>query len=281
MAQPFLTGILIGQNGNSWRNLSRVQASSLAFHLAVLALLLSLTVKQIQKLPPGHRPEQLIFAGYPQQEKVVKKDPGGGGGGGNRDSITWTRGELPPFDRIQVVPPAPPRNPDAIMLLPPTLVGPPDLRVPNIDAQNYGDPKQKLFNNSQGPGEGDAYGDKCCGAIGPGDGRGYDKGSEWGYGGGRPRDGTYGTSRVVCEYCPNPGYTEEARKVKFHGTVVLRAVITVDGRATNIRVVKGVGLGLDERAIESVSRWKFRPAVGPGGRPMETWTEIEINFRIY
>jgi TonB family protein len=84
-----------------------------------------------------------------------------------------------------------------------------------------------------------------------------------------------------CEYCPNPSYTEEARKAKFHGSVLLRVVITAGGRATNIRVVKGVGLGLDERAVESVRQWRFRPAIGPNGQPVETWTEIEINFRIY
>jgi TonB family protein len=281
MARPFLTGVLIEQTATNRRNLSRVQAGSLAFHLAVLGLLLLIAAMQIHELPPFRPIGVFTFPGLAPAERVVKQESRGGGGGGNRNPIPWTRGHLPPFVRIQLVPAAPVRNPQATLIVPPTLVGPPELRLPNLPADNYGDPKQKLFAPSQGPGEGDGHGDKCCGAIGPGKGLGYDDGLDWGTGGGRPPEGTHGTSRVVCEYCPNPAYTEEARKVKFNGSVVLRVVIGVDGRAANIRLVKGAGLGLDERAIDAVSRWKFRASRGPDGRPVETWTEIEINFRIY
>jgi protein TonB len=63
--------------------------------------------------------------------------------------------------------------------------------------------------------------------------------------------------------------------------VVLMVVITLDGRATNITVVKSPGLGLDEKAIEAVRQWKFRPAVGPGGKGVPTQVPIEVTFRLF
>ena len=63
--------------------------------------------------------------------------------------------------------------------------------------------------------------------------------------------------------------------------VVLMVVITLDGRATNIQVVKSPGLGLDEKAIEAVRQWKFRPAVGPGGKSVPAQVPIEVTFRLF
>jgi hypothetical protein len=155
MTEPFLTGIFAGQNGVTWKNLSRVQASSLALHLAAVALLLNFTVQRIQENGPPPREERferLIFPGGPTKLKPKPEPPGGGGSGGNRNPIRWTRGQAPPFERMQLVPPSLPRNSNAILLAPPTLVGIPEMRVPEIDAQNYGDPRQILFTGSQGPG---------------------------------------------------------------------------------------------------------------------------------
>ena len=64
----------------------------------------------------------------------------------------------------------------------------------------------------------------------------------------------------VCNVCPYPIYTDEARHVKMQGTVTLRVLVGADGRASEIRVVRGVGYGLEERAVETVRGWKFTPA---------------------
>jgi protein TonB len=58
------------------------------------------------------------------------------------------------------------------------------------------------------------------------------------------------------------------------------AIITPEGKATNIRVIKGVGLGLDEKAIEAVRDWIFKPAIGPGGKPVAVEVPIEVTFRL-
>jgi TonB family protein len=61
---------------------------------------------------------------------------------------------------------------------------------------------------------------------------------------------------------------------------VLQAVITPDGRATEIEVVKGPGLGLEEKAVEAVKTWRFKPAIGPNGKPVAVIVPIEVTFRL-
>ena len=77
----------------------------------------------------------------------------------------------------------------------------------------------------------------------------------------------------------DPEYTEEARSAKVEGAVVLQVEIATDGRARNIHVVKSLGYGLDEKAIECVRQWRFRPAVKHGTRVRVPAT-IEVNFHL-
>lgn len=93
------------------------------------------------------------------------------------------------------------------------------------------------------------------------------------------RAGVGGVTVPVCIYCPGPQYTDKAKAAKYHGTVILQVVITTEGRAANISIIKRVGMGLDEAAIEAVRDWKFRPAVGPDGQAVATLVPIEIAFR--
>src|SRR5258708_26258682 len=74
------------------------------------------------------------------------------------------------------------------------------------------------------------------------------------------RAGVNGVGMPRCEYCPDPKYSKEAKKKKYEGVVVLLAVVTTEGKAANIQVTKSPGLGLDEKAIEVVRKWKFKPA---------------------
>jgi TonB family protein len=75
-------------------------------------------------------------------------------------------------------------------------------------------------------------------------------------------------------------YSEEARKAKYQGTVVLEATITPDGRAINIKIVKGPGLGLEDKAVEAVRGWRFNAATGRDGKPVAAITLIEVTFRL-
>ena len=93
------------------------------------------------------------------------------------------------------------------------------------------------------------------------------------------RAGVGGVTVPVCIYCPGPQYTGKPKAAKYQGKVILQVVITTEGRAANISVIKGVATDLDEAAIEAVRDWKFRPAVGPDGHVVSTLIPIEITFR--
>jgi TonB family protein len=97
---------------------------------------------------------------------------------------------------------------------------------------------------------------------------------------GTARAGVAGVSVPACVYCPSPSFTDEARAAKFSGSVVLQVIVTADGRAENISVVRKAGYGLEQNAIETVKKWQFRPAKGPDGNPVATVVPIEVTFRI-
>ena len=84
-----------------------------------------------------------------------------------------------------------------------------------------------------------------------------------------------------CLYCPNAQFSDEAVKAKYQGTVTLTIIVTPDGRASSVTVVKGLGLGLDENAVAAVKTWRFKPAVGPDGKPAAVRTNIEVQFHLY
>jgi TonB family protein len=95
------------------------------------------------------------------------------------------------------------------------------------------------------------------------------------------RAGVGGAGVPKCIYCPAPRYSGDARKAKVEGTVVLQVVVTTDGRATNVIIVKDPGKGLGLQAVESVRKWKFKPAAGPDGRPVAVTCPIEVTFRFF
>jgi TonB family protein len=172
------------------------------------------------------------------------------------------------------------KNPNPKLPAEPTVMVPPDIRVAQPNMANYGDPLAALYTGSGGPGGGGGIGTGCCGGIGSGSGPGVGPGEGGGIGGGVFRPGRNGVGEPACLYCPLPQFTEEARKAKYQGTVLLKVIITPDGRATNISVARGLGMGLDENAISAVRGWKFKPANGPNGRPVAVETYIEVTFRL-
>lgn len=92
--------------------------------------------------------------------------------------------------------------------------------------------------------------------------------------------GVNGVTVPTCAYCPTPQYTPKARAAKLQGTVVVKAVVTKEGGAQNISVVKGLGLGLDEKAVEIVKKWRFRPAHDSEGRAVSVEVPMDVTFRI-
>ena len=79
--------------------------------------------------------------------------------------------------------------------------------------------------------------------------------------------------------CSHVAIFEEARAAKLNGSVLLSIVVDTDGGATNIHVLKGLGMGLDEKAVEAVAKWKFRPGM-KGGVPVNVYAQVQVNFQI-
>jgi TonB family protein len=92
------------------------------------------------------------------------------------------------------------------------------------------------------------------------------------------RDGPSASAPTLI-YKTDPEYTEEARQAKLQGTVLVYVQISPEGIATNIRVLRGIGMGLDEKAMDAVARWRFKPGM-KDGRPVTVEAQIEVNFRL-
>ncbi|MGB8012901.1 MAG: energy transducer TonB [Terriglobales bacterium] len=81
-------------------------------------------------------------------------------------------------------------------------------------------------------------------------------------------------------FMPDPEYSEKARKKKIQGVITLSLTVAADGTTRDIKIQKGLGYGLDEKAVEAVSRWKFKPAL-KDGEPIDKEIAVEVNFRLY
>jgi TonB family protein len=81
-------------------------------------------------------------------------------------------------------------------------------------------------------------------------------------------------------YQVNPQFSEEARKAKFSGNVQVYLVVDVNGNPTHVHVVRPIGMGLDEKAIEAVSQYKFKPAM-KNGKPVAVDIYIDVNFQTF
>ncbi len=208
-----------------------------------------------------------------------KTQVGGGGGGGEADKLQASKGGLPKLSREQITPPTVIiRNEDPKLAVPPTVVVPPELRLPT--SAQLGDPLKGVPGPlSAGTGTGGGIGNGSGGGVGGGVGPGVGDGYGGGYGGGMYRVGG-GVSAPKVVYSPDPEFSEEARKAKFQGTVVLWVTVGTDGRARDLRVAQSLGMGLDEKAIESVRTWRFEPA-RMNGQPVPVQVQVQVNFRLY
>lgn len=206
------------------------------------------------------------------------KESGGGGGGGDRDKLEASKGRLPRQARDQITPPmVVVRNDAPKLTAEPTVVAPP-IQLSQIGP--LGDPLSKVLGPpSNGTGFGGGIGSGSGGGVGSGRGPGVGPGYGGGVGGGIYRVGG-GVSAPRAIYSPDPEYSEEARKAKYQGTVVLWMIVDADGRPRDIKVMRSVGLGLDEKAIEAVKTWKFEPA-HKDGHAVAVQISVEVDFRLY
>ena len=257
----------------------RAGLSSMAIHVTVLGLLFLIgTNKAVQKAVKEQI--DLIAPDLSPYKPTVKKDNmGGGGGGGDRSATPPSKGKLPRLADKQFVPPmAVVHNPDPKLVMEPTLIIQPDANIPKVNMDVLGDPLAKSGIASNGPGSGGGIGYGPGGGVGSGSGPGYGPGHGGNMGGGAYRIGGGGSPPSVLLKV-EPEYSEEARKAKFQGTVILFVVVDEKGNPRELKVIRPLGLGLDQKAIEAVEKWKFRPGM-KDGKPVAVQATIEVNFRL-
>lgn len=220
-----------------------------------------------------------LVADFTALDVRAAKTGGGGGGGGDRDKLAATKGAPPKFARQQITPPmVVVRNEQPKLTAEETVVGPPQLVLAKGPT---GDPYSSVIGTlSNGTGSGGGIGSGSNGGVGPGNGRGVGPGSDAGFGGGPYRPGWGGVTAPRTVYAPDPEYSDEARRAKYQGSVLLWLVVGADGLPSDIRVVRSVGLGLDEKALEAVRTWRFQPGL-KDGKPVATQINVEVSFRLY
>jgi len=269
-------------------NVSRAQWLSVLVHVLIVLMLGVPLWREVATMTTEAKTPELTAVDISDLSDYVTKLPkgnnksGGGGGGGDRNPVPASKGRLP---RASLNPQlAPPTvvilNPSPKLPVEPTVYMPPEIKVPQPNLPNYGDPLAAMVTNSNGPGSGGGIGTGTGGGVGSGGGPGVGPGEGGGIGGGHFRVGTNGVGDAVCLYCPQPPYTEEARKARYQGTVIAEVTILPDGTVTDVRVIRGVGMGLDESVIRSVRQWRFKPVVGPGNKAIAAELSVEINFRL-
>ncbi len=254
---------------------SRSNAISILVHAAVI--LLAFTVGRVKPLPTAEKPHVTVFVPHDLQQlfNPIKHNAGGGGGGG--DPTPASKGQLPRVARRQFTPPMVViRNYTPQLAMEPTLVGAPQTAaiLPDIP---YGDPNGAPGPLSNGRGKNGGIGDGEDGGVGPKKGPGYGPGSEIGVDGHTHIVGTIKQPVLLVKV--DPAYTDEARMAKVQGIVILNIDVDTHGRATNIRLVQGLGLGLDEEAKKAVSQWKFAPGA-IDGKPAVTSAVVHVTFRL-
>jgi protein TonB len=256
---------------------SRSRYISVGIHAAVFSLMMfGFTSPTVQKairqnftmLDPNLKP----FI-----PDVKPKQNAGGGGGGAREALPVSKGQAPKPSLKQFTPPMIIQETPKLAMTP-TIIAPPDTVLPQNNLPNWGDPLAKFANGSNGTGFGGGMGSGAGGGLGSGKGPGFGPGEGGGFSGGAYRVGG-GVSQPAVIFKVDPEYSEEARKAKYSGTVMLAVVVDIEGHARDIHVVKSLGMGLDEKAIEAVEKWKFKPGM-KSGQPVNVRATIEVNFRL-
>jgi protein TonB len=276
-----------------------VSGSLHAALFAALALVTSVGMARTQARIADRRDDlHMVF--------LVAPGPGGGGGGGGlKEPVAPPPAVRKGADKLRsplAVHHPPPKLVAARQTPPPRIVPPPVVRPVDPPPVARADAIQPVFApvvpaapdprdraglpwhgtpdaaDSHGPGTGSGIGTGQGTGTGPGDGSGIGAGSGGGTGGGPYRPGT-GITPPSIQREVRPDYTEEGRRRLIEGDVVLEIVVRADGGVGSVKLLQGLGAGLDERASDAVRQWKFNPAKRYG-TPVDVIVEVAVEFKL-
>ena len=199
------------------------------------------------------------------------EQPGpGGGGGGSPDPAPIKKAEIPK-PKIAETPTPKPEMPKEVVALPDVSV-PVTSTLENIPGALTGLPSASPAGTGGGGGSGTGVGGGRGSGIGPGEGGGT--------GGGiyRPGNGVVSPQLI---FDPRPNYTSDAMRAKIQGIVTMEAVVMPDGSVGAVQIVRSLDqtFGLDQEAIRTVKKWRFRPGTR-FGQPVPVLVEIEMTFTL-
>jgi protein TonB len=246
----------------------------------------------------GARPQAQVTAPERSDLKLVyliAPGPGGGGGGGGlkeptppppaeRKGTSALRSPIParkPPPRVEPPPVMQPVEPPPAKAEPLPPVVAPVAAVSDDPRDRVGipwTPPKEAAPESHGAGTGGGTGSGQGTGIGEGDGTGLGAGSGGGTGGGPYRPGSGITAPAIVREV-KPDYTEEGRRRALEGDVVLEIVVRSDGSVGNVKLLQGLGAGLDQRAVDAVRQWRFSPA-RRYGTPVDVIVEVAMEFKL-
>lgn len=263
----------------------KTSAVSFVTHAAIIGLVLWFTLmahKAVVVAPPPVKVTHIDIQPYIPMTVPAPKAMGGGGGGGAHEVVEASKGHLPPV--VKTTPITPPM---IIQVDHPKLAAAPAIQMPqavkipdNPNLPNMGSPNSpQVALASQGGGSGGGFGQTMGGGIGGGIGAGVGPGSGGGYGGGVMSVGG-GVSAPQLIHSVQPEFTDQARQAKYEGVCQLQLIVDSNGNPENVQVVKHLGMGLDEKAIEAVRQYKFHPAMYQG-HPVSVRMLVDVDFHLY
>lgn len=252
-------------------------AVAVGIHALVLLLVIWISAKAIKTYvaAPKAEPKIVTFNEPPPPPPVLKApvQQSSGGGGGQRDIAPVSKGSPPKFSmQPQIVPPSAPPKIQPKLAVEPTVMADPrnqmKSNLPNIGLPNG----VNVGVVSMGSGSGTGLGSGSGAGVGPGNGMGI--------GGGDYRAGVNGVSIPQVIYQVDADFSEEARKAKFQGEVIVSLVVDASGHPQRVRVPRPIGMGLDEKAVEAVRQYRFKPAT-KNGQAVPVLMNIAVNFQIF
>jgi periplasmic protein TonB len=255
-------------------------AISFVIHAAAitLMLLLAMKVRTNITLQPATSVTPLHFKlTAPPMILPVAKVEGGGGGGGAHEVVEASKGRQPKVAKIQITRPQIIRVDRPKLGVEPTAM----VKMPDNNAlPNFGMTRSPLIElASQGRGSGSGFGQGLGGGIGAGHGSGTGLGSGGGYGGGLMSVGG-GVSAPQVIRSVQPEFTDDARRSNYQGNVSVQLIVDSEGNPQNVRLVSHLGMGLDEKAVEAVKQYRFRPAMYQG-HPVSVQILIDVDFHLH
>jgi len=259
------------------------RAISFLLHAAVIAGVLAWgLMPHARVIQPNEQVTHVAFTLYdppppPPIVMPVAKVVGGGGGGGAHQLAPPIKGHLPVVAKIHLAPA------QLLRIDQPKLAVEPTQQVNiavNNNMPNLGMAQsQQVSLASQGSGSGSGFGFGSGGGIGAGHGSGVGPGGGGGYGGGLMSVGG-GVSAPQLVHSVDPDFTDDARRANYQGTVSIELIVDSSGNPQDIRIVRHLGMGLDQKAIDAVRQYKFRPAMYQG-HPVSVQMVINVDFHLH